>query len=185
MEAENNTVVEFEDNKKFNTPVFLVWIAFAISLAFAGFLWISKAGLNSVIAEKTEEKESLTNQVGSEQYADIEDEAKAVKDAIDTLTLISQEKVKTTETLKEIYDNLTTDVKITSFSMGADNSIVLDGATASYRQAADFMVALKSSERLSEVSLSTISLSPDSEATANQKVIFSVSGKIDRTNVSK
>ena len=177
----NQTVVEFEDKKRFNLPAFLVWITFIISSVFLGYLWIGKRGLDTVVVEKTEEKVALTSQVSSTKYAGIEKEAGSVKDAVETLSSIANDKIKTSELLTDIYSYLTSDVVVTSFSVGESGSVSLDGATGSYRQAADFIVAVKSNKRITNVELKTIFISTDAEVSASEKIIFSMTGSLDKS----
>ena len=181
---DSQTVVEFEDRKRLNGSAFLVWVTFIISVVFAGFLWVSTSGLKNTISNKTDEKNNLISEIGSSKYTGVEDKANSINDAVTTLTSISNEKISTSKLLGGLYGYMTTDVKVTSLVISGDNSMSLDGATASYRQVADFVVALKSNKRISKVTLNSISVSDDGSTSANENVTFTVTGKIDRSSES-
>jgi Tfp pilus assembly protein PilN len=175
----NDTVVEFGDKKEFNLPLFLVWLGAIISIVFLGVFWFMNVSLKSQIEEKQSEKSELTVKLGSNEYKDVENKAESVRVAVETLDQISNNRIKTKDFLDELYKKVTNDVKISSISIGAEGTISLEGATGSYKQVADFMLGVKSYERLSNVELSSVSLSTDETAKNNEKVIFSVAGKVD------
>ena len=177
----NETVVEFEDKKTFNLPLFLVWVAFVVSVLFLAVFWFSKNGMKSVAKEKQSEKEQLLSQIESEEYSEVAKNAEAIEVAVETLTAINNQEITTKKLLEEVNAVITSDVKIITISMGADDTLLLDGSTGSYRQVADLMMAIKSYERASEIKLGSVAASTDPSVSSTESVSFSISAKINTT----
>lgn len=176
---ENEPVVEFGDNKSFNLPLFLVWFSFIVSIVFLGSLWFLKMGFDSQIKTKQNERSELKARLNTQEYVDIEKKAEAVQVAVNTLSAISGTRIKTKDFLDELYKKVTNDVKLTSISLGADGSINFEGATSSYKNVADFMLGIKSYDRISKLQLMSVSASSDTSVKSNEKIIFTVSGMAD------
>jgi Tfp pilus assembly protein PilN len=178
---EGQSVVEFSDKKKFNFTPLSVWGGFALAVLFMVYLLVAKSGLSSTIADLETQRTDIQSQLESPSYVDTEKQILAASSAVNTLTEIKDKEISKKTLLDEIYSHITNDVKITSIAVGSDGSLAVDGATGSYRSVADLIMALKSYERVSDLKLASVAVSDEEGISAKEKVVFTITAKIDLT----
>ncbi len=168
-----------DGSKKSSKAPVVLWLTFGISLiATIMLLMLSKSVENSV-KEKQLTRDELISQLQSPSYSQIETKANTFKTAFDIFSQISNSQITKKDLLAELYKYTTKDVAIQNLLISSDGVLQLDGATSTYRNVADFMIALKSYNRVSEVSVGGISRSQSSDQDAKKMVTFSVTAKIN------
>lgn len=173
------TFDEFSQNQSSPVPNILVWLAFALVLIATGFFWLSDYSNVKAISEKESEKNAVLGQLNSADNKKIETEATNFKNSFQQLSTLVTKKVSKADFLNQLYTHLTRDVKITSISVSSENELGLDGATGSYRQVADLMLGMKGFDKLSEVSLKNVAVSTEDGVPSNQKIVFSITAKVN------
>lgn len=180
--AESHRPEAFSDfgggNSKSIAPSVLVWMAFVIALALTGYFWLMDYSNVKNITEKENEKNQITAQLSSAANKDAEDQAQGFSTAFSELSNLIANSVPKSTILTELYANITKDVKISTIALSSEGGLSLNGATGSYRQAADFMLGLKSDKRVSNLVLKSVALDTGDGVAANQKVKFSISADI-------
>lgn len=160
-------------------PSIIVWVTFALALFLTIFYWMSDYSNVKSIAEKESEKNSIVSQLNSENNRDAEDQANGFKLAFSRLSALVKQDSSKIDFLNELYSHLTRDVKISTLSLSAENELGMDCLTGSYRQVADFVLALEGFSKLSNISLNNVS------KTTESGVSFSVSAKANTAPVAE
>jgi len=168
------------DKPKSNAaPTIILWITFVLSLAALIYLFIAGRSMANLVLSRTSDKDQLVSELSSPSYTDIETRANSFKQAFTALSSLSATRKPKSEVLPDLYKNFTKDVKIKNVAISADGTLTVDGTTASYRSVADFMMGLKSYSKISDVKLGATSLNTAEGVSAKEKVLFSVSAKLD------
>lgn len=177
--GKQNDIVEFADKKETDFSSFFVWFAFALAIGFVAFIYLSDYSLKNQIDKKQSEKDQAIATLNLPDNKKVVDDVNGLKEVISILTDSTQNQKSKKAVLDDLYKYITKDVHISTLSVANDGTVGLDGTTATYRTAADFMVGLKSYSKVSNFELKNISMSTDTEADQAQKVTFSVSFKLD------
>lgn len=160
-------------------PSVLFWLSFAVTLLATGFFWLSDYSNVKAIYEKENEKNSIVSQLNSENNKKVEEVAINFQSAFSQLSALVASGISKADFLTELFTHTTKDVKITSISLSDEGELGIDGATASYRQVADLMLGLKGDSKLSDVSLKNVGVSTEEGVPANQKIVFSMTAKVN------
>lgn len=178
---DKNEIVEFADQKETDFSSVLVWIAFVVALLFMGFIWFSNNSLKKEISDKQNQKSEADATLALPENLKVVSDVTGVKNVISVLSGVSTTEKSKKLVFDDLYKNFTKDVHISTISLSQDGTVGIDGTTASYRTAADFMMGLKSYSKVSGLELNTISLSTDPAVGPTEKVSFSVAFKLDMT----
>lgn len=170
-----------EGNPKSMAPSVLVWLAFALTLLVTGYFWLLDFGNVKSISEKENEKNQITAQLSSANNKEAEEKALGFSTAFTELSNLVNNSVPKATLLTELYATFTKDVKISTLALSTEGGLSLDGATGTYRQAADFMLGLQTNKKVSNVVLKSVALNSDEGVAANQKVKFSISADMQMT----
>ncbi|MFA7244444.1 MAG: PilN domain-containing protein [Patescibacteria group bacterium] len=174
-------IVEFADRKETDFSSLIVWLSFVVAVLFLGFIWFSDASLKTTISEKQSEKKSADATLALVENQKVINDVTGLKNVISILSQVSTQQESKKKVLDNLYLHFTKDVHISTIALTSDGTASLDGATASYRTVADFMLALKSYDKVSDLQLKSVSMSTAEDAPPNEKVTFSVSFKLDTT----
>jgi len=170
-----------EGNSKSIFPSVLVWLVFVIVLILSGYFWLVDYGNVKSISEKENEKNQITTQLNSTNNKEAKEQAESFNFAFTMLNNLISSSTPKSALLTELYTHFTRDVKISTLSMSGEEGFAVDGATGSYRQVADFMLGLKGYNKISNISLKSVSLSTEEGVPANQKITFSISADMQMT----
>lgn len=174
-------IVEFADRKETDFSSLIVWLSFVVAVLFLGFIWFSNASLKTTISEKQSEKNSADATLALAENQKVINDVTGLKNVISILSQVSTQQESKKKVLDNLYLYFTKDVHISTIALTSDGTASLDGTTASYRTVADFMLALKSYDKVSNLQLKSVSMSTAEDAPPNEKVTFSVSFKLDTT----
>lgn len=169
-------------SKKGSRAPVVLWLTFGISLVATILLFMLSKSVENSVKEKQQSRDELISQLQSPSYTQIETKANSFKTAFDIFSTISNYKLSKKDLLEELYKYMTKDVIIQNLSISSEGALQMDGATSSYRNVADFLTALKSSDRISEISVGGINRDQDPEKDPKKIITFSVDAKI---NVNK
>jgi len=175
----SSTMVEFSDKKKSNPIQILAWVSCVISIVFVVAFYVMYSSTNRNVIERQSERDEIIGQLNSQTYLNIEKEAKNFKEAFSTLSTLSTAQVTKSEILSQLYASYTKDVKIIALTLDSDGHMTLNGKTATYRTAADFMTALKSNKKIKKVNLTSVTLDTEGKENDNEKVAFVVTAVVD------
>ena len=175
----SSTMVEFSDKKKSNPVQILAWIACVISIIFTVAFYVLYISINRKVTERQSERDEIVGQLNSQTYVDVETEATNFKDAFSTLSTLSTAQVTKSEVISQLYASYTKDVKIVASTLDSSGQMTINGKTATYRTAADFITALKSNKKIKKVNLSSVSLDIEGKASDNEKVSFVITASVD------
>lgn len=162
-----------------SAPTAILWITFVIALGFTVFLFMASRSTHNALVAKEAQKTEIQDQLSSTAYTEVATKASSFKDAFDVLNKLTLEKQPKKEIFDELYKHFTNDVIVKNLSWSSEGFLGIDAATSSYRSAADFMTALKNYKRISEVKLTSASLDSGDGVAENQKVVFSITAKLD------
>lgn len=165
---------------------FLV-LTIIISLLFVGFLVVWHYRLLSVTNNKKAAFSALQEQLNDKSNKQVEDRAGSVTSAMQILSGAVKSKYLFRAFIDQLNSKITNDTKLNSLSIDSSGKVSLDGESASYRSVADLAVALSTSEKLTDVTISNLSqsvaespaaTSGSASRQATSKVTFSISAKI-------
>lgn len=180
MAHRNQTFGQFNQSKGSSPiPSVIVWLSFVITLAATAFFWLSDYSNVKAISEMENEKNSVVSQLNSESNIKAEEEAINFQNAFLQLSTLVTNRISKADFLTELYTHVVRDVKISTISMSGEGELGVDGATASYRQVADFMLGLKGYKKLTDISLKNVSVSTEEGVPLDQIVTFSISAMVD------
>ncbi len=162
-----------------SAAVVLLWITFVIAISAMVFLYLANRSLANSVSDKEDSKKDIVAELSSQKYVEIEQNAKSFSDSATILTEVSATRYPKREVMEALYSNLTRDIKLNSLSLGEDGVLVLDGATSSYRAVADLMTGLKAYDKISNITLGSVSLDTSDEAPVNQKITFSINASLN------
>jgi len=171
--------ISVDKNSGSKISTVLLWITFAVVLLATVFLYMQSRSVQNAVLDKEATRDEIVAQLATPSYVQIEEKANGFKEAYNILTQISGTQVPKKELLTELYKYFTKDVFIRNLSLSSDGSLVVDGDTGSYRAVADFMTALKSYERVSNIALGSVSVAGGEGVAANKSVSFTVNCKVD------
>lgn len=177
--AQAPSMIGMDKPKSNAAPTVILWITFVLSLGVLVYLFIVGRSQANLVASRASDKTQLVSELSSPSYTDIETRANSFKQAFTALSSLSAARKPKSEVFPELYNNFTKDVKINNVALSSDGTLTVDGTTASYRSVADFMMGLKSYSKISDVKLGTTSLNTSEGVSAKEKVLFSVSAKLD------
>lgn len=181
--TEHDAFSAFQEHASFNVGMALVWLAAVLAMSMTMFFWWMNRTQAGLLEDRKSEKEAIVQQLNSPNNKDIEQRANAFKDSVTELKKAYGAKYSYGTFINSLYTKLTKDVKINNFSIGADETVTINGTTSSYRAVADLAVALKSWENLSSVEL--LSTSNSGEEGKAIETVFSISAKINKAKESK
>lgn len=162
-------------------PSVIVWMSFVLVLLLTGYFWLMDYNNVKSISEKENEKNQITAQLSSANNKEAEERALGFSSAFTELSNLTNNSVSKATLLTDLYSHFTKDVKLSNVSISKEGGLSLSGATGTYRQVADFMLGLKGYDKVSNISLKSVSLSTEEGTAANQKVTFSISSDIQMT----
>lgn len=174
-----NTMIGMDRSNNSNGAGVLLWITFVIALSLMVYLFFANRSMANAVAEKQINKNDIIAQLSSPENVAIEDQANAFKGAFTILSEISANRLPKKDLLTELYGNFTKDVKVRNLALASDGTLTIDGSAASYRGVADFMVGLSAYRRASDVKLASVALSSDDKVAVKEKVVFSVTAKLN------
>lgn len=171
--------ISVDKNSGSKISTVLLWITFAVVALATVFLYMQSRSVQNAVLDKEATRDEVVAQLSTPSYIQIEEKANGFKEAYNILTQISGTQVPKKELLTELYKYFTKDVFIRNLALSADGSLVVDGDTGSYRAVADFMTALKSYERISNITLGSVSVANGEGVASNKSVSFTVNCKLD------
>jgi Tfp pilus assembly protein PilN len=140
--------------------VFLILaiLSIVVAVIFWGLNLTRKYQLSSTDKKLTDVKEETSG------LGDADQKAKAVAAVVDNINQLDASKNYWSSFLTELANQTTKNVQLTQLALDEQNNLVVSGATTSYEALAKYMVALRSSERFSEVILTGASYTPEGGA---------------------
>ena len=169
-------------NRPSAAPAAILWITFIVALLGTFFLFFQSKSVQNNVTERESNRDAIVTQLSSNAYVDIETKANTFKKAFEVFSSISSTLKPKKELMDELYTHFTKDVKINNLAISNDGTLQIDGYTASYRCVADFMTGLKAYNRISSVSLGSVSVNEsddDNQIAENQRISFSVTAILD------
>lgn len=158
---------------------YILWITFVLAIAFTAFLLFKSRSVQNEALAKQETKDEIVSQLNSPSYLEIEKKANSFNQAFSIISAISGKSISKKELLSQLYGYFTKDVQIRNLALAKDGSVTIDGNTSSYRAVADFMTAVKSFNRVSEMTLSSVSLTEGEDIDTKKAVAFSINFILD------
>ncbi len=156
--------------------VVLAILSIIAAVIFWGLSLTRKYQLSSTDKKLTDVKE----ETGA--LDDVDQKAKAVAAVVDNINQLDSVKNYWSSFLTELANQTTKNVQLTQFSLDEQNNLVINGTTTSYEALAKYMIALRGSERFSEVVLTGASYVPESGATP---VVFGIRATTSGAALSK
>lgn len=150
-------------------------ITIMLSILFVGFLLFYKFYTNSVATDKEKTLTNLLAEIESKKNQEIENKADSVNFALSTLSTASSSRYLFRAFIDDLIAKITNDTKLNNLSIDSEGRVTMDGESGSYRSVADLALALESSKKLKDVSISGMS---QAEENGKMIVIFSMSGQI-------
>ncbi len=177
----NKNDFEKFSNKGSDMPMVVYWLAFALSLIFVGLFWFMGFNVSNALEEKQQEKDQIAALLSSPEIVEVEEQANNFKSAVSKLSSVSATRIKKTKLLVDLCGYFTKDLKIGSMSISSSGKLSLEGSAPSYKSVGEFMIALNEYERVSNVSLGSVSMISSEDSEANENVSFSISSDISMT----
>lgn len=180
MPASSHLDGGFDDRPGFNFSLLILSLTTLFAVLATLLLWWTNQDNKAQAEEQTKEKQAIISQITSANYTSVEKKAQDFAASVSALSAAAKERYSMTEFLSNISGKLTKDVTINNLSVSSEGTVSITGTTKSYRSIADFAVALKSWDKLTEVDLKSFSLQiPEdgSRVVAN----FSATAKIVKT----
>ncbi len=157
----------------------LLVVSIIVTVLFTGFLVFWSYRLNSIAKDRAAALLSLQEELKSKQNTEIENKAASISSAVSILSTASKSKYLFRVFIDDLTKKITNDTKLNSLSIDDSGKVSIDGESASYRSVADLTVALQTSEKLKDISITGLSQSSSNDNEKSQgKVIFSISAKI-------
>lgn len=169
---------QFKEHSTFNMAMALTWMVAVFSIIATLFFWWINKNESDALADKTSEKDSLTQQITSPGSMDIEQKAQDFKSSVAQLKKAYADKYSYTQFLSDFNKKITNDAKLSNIAITSDGVLNINGTTKSYRSVADLMVALKSWDTLNSVEL--LSVANNTTEGGKVETIFAISAKIDK-----
>ncbi len=158
---------------------YILWITFVLALVFTALLLFKSRSVQNEAMAKQESKDEIVSQLNSPSYLEIEKKANSFNEAFSIISAISEKSISKKELLGQLYGYFTKDVQIRNLALTKDGTVTVDGNTSSYRAVADFMTAVKSFNRVSEMTLGSVSLSEGEDIDAKKAISFSINFILD------
>lgn len=173
-----DNLIQLGSHSSFNFALAVAWlVALLAVLATLYFWWLGKNTMD-VVLEKQTKLESIEQQIKTPAMAKAEKEANDFKASVGILSKAKKDRFSITEFLPSFYTKITNDVKISSLSLSADGALSISGTTQNYRTTADLVMALRSWSSLSDVELSSVSMSAGTNKDSKLQASFSISAKV-------
>ena len=172
-------------NKTSNMPMVVYWLTFALSLIFVASFWFLGFNTANALEEKQQEKDQIVALLSSPDIVEVEQEATNFKSAVTNLSTASASRVKKAQLLSDLFKNFTKDISISTLSISADGEMSMDGVAPSYKSVGEFMLALGENDRVSDVSLGSVSLLTSESPESGENVSFSLSSMLEMTKDSE
>ncbi len=182
LDSDQNKFSMDSSKKSFKSSLIL-WITFGLSLIVTVLLYMQSKSVQNSVDDKQQQRDEIVSQLESPSYTQIENKANSFKEAFDIFSQISNSQLPKKDLMKELYTYFTKDTKISNLSLTNSGVLNIDGYSSSYRSVADFMVALKSYNRVTEVKLGTVGQNLAEDATPKTAMLFSVSAKVNTAKV--
>jgi len=156
-----------------NSAIFVITIILAI--LFSGFLLFDKYYTNSQAADRSKTLANLLAEINSKKNQEIESKAENVTSSLSILSTAKGSKYLFRAFIDELTAKITNDSKLNNLSIDSEGRVTMDGQSGSYRSVADLALALESSKKLKNVSISGMS---QAEENGEIVVTFSMSAEI-------
>jgi len=157
----------------------LLILTIIATILFVGFLVIWHYRLLSVASNENAAFSALQEQLNNPANKKIEDKANSVSSSVLVLSNASKSKYLFRAFIDQLDTKITNDTKLNSLSIDNSGKVSLDGESASYRSVADLAVALQTSDKLKDVTISGLSQSSANESGNKQNLVtFSISAMI-------
>lgn len=180
----HDSLIQLGEHSSFNFALAIAWfVAMLAVLATLYFWWLGKNAID-VVAEKQSKLDSIEQQIKAPAMVKAEKESSDFKSSVGVLSKAKKDRFSITEFLPNFYTKITNDVKISSLALSADGSLSIAGTTKSYRTTADLVMALKSWSSLTNVELSSVSMSAGGEKEGKLEATFSISAKVVKSPVT-
>jgi len=167
-----------EPNKGGGAARTLLILTIIVTLFFVSFLIIWHYRLLSVANNKRAAFSALQEQLNDPANKKIEDKANSVSSSVLVLSGASKSKYLFRAFIDQLDTKITNDTKLNSLSIDNSGKVSLDGESASYRSVADLAVALQTSDKLKNVTISGLSQSGSGAGASAGTVTFSISATI-------
>lgn len=174
----HDNLVQMGEHSSFNFALAIAWVVALLSVLATLYFWWLSTNTIDVVAEKQSKLESIEQQIQAPAMVRTEKESNDFKSSVGILSKAKKDRFSITEFLPVFYSKITNDVKITSFSLSSDGSLAIAGTTKNYRTTADLVLALKSWSVLSDVDLSSTSMSLGEGEGSKIEALFSISAKV-------
>lgn len=179
-----DNLIRIGEPSHFNFALAIAWlVALLAILATLYFWWLSKNTID-VVAEKQAKLVSIEGQIKAPAMVKVEKDSNDFKTSVGILSKAKLDRFSIAEFLPSFYTKITNDVKISSLSLSTDGALAISGTTKNYRTTADLVMALKSWSSLSNVDLSSVSMSTGEGTDGKVLANFSISAKVVKTPVS-
>jgi len=163
----------------FSFAMLILNLVALLSILAAGYFWWMGRNTADTVEEKKLKLQSIDQQIKAPAMVKVEKDANDFKTSVGVLSKAKKDRYSITEFLPQFYSKITNDVTISSLSLSSDGSLAIAGKTKSYRTTADLVMALRSWNSLSDVTLSSVSMSAAEGEVP--KATFSISAKLKKT----
>ncbi|MDD4877133.1 MAG: PilN domain-containing protein [Dehalococcoidales bacterium] len=174
----HDNLVQMGERSSFNFALAIAWVVALLSILATLYFWWLSVNTVDVVAEKQSKLESIEQQLKAPAMVRVEKDSNDFKSSVSILSKAKKDRFSITEFLPVFYSKVTNDVKITSFSLSSDGNLSVSGTTKNYRTTADLVLALRSWSVLSDVDLTSTSMSLGTEEGSKPEALFSISAKV-------
>lgn len=134
-----------------------------VSVLICGFFVYYKFHTDSVAADKEATLESLVSTLNSKNNSEAEKRVNDVNAAIKILRTEKKSKYLFKNFIDELKAKTTNDVKLNNLSIDSEGMLSIDGESVTYKSVAELAISLKSSEKLDNVEIKSLSKSSSTE----------------------
>ena len=177
----HDNLIPMAEHSSFNFALLIATLVALMAVLATGYFWWLGRNTSDVVAEKELKLQSIDQQLKAPAMIEAEKEANDFKSSVSILSKAKKDRFSIATFLPDFYTKITNDVKLNSMSLTDDGTLAIAGNTKNYRTTADLVMALQSWSTLTNVELSSVSMSTSSADGIKPYAIFSITAKIAKT----